>query len=284
MRKSFSMLKKLLTILLFVLLLPLCMYPSAQAATIAANTMTALINDTPRSMVLTSFYQLLGYAPTFTLLNSSGFPLSAITIYIPFDATAGGIYSSDTDNAYGAAGVAYSDFTLATSYSSLASASEGDNYFGIAGGQTAWVLQVDSISEDGSVIEGQFSAAFESTIWGTGEPATVYDGIFCLDMKQLPAPSTSSSAASDPYASFYPDALPDVGEIITNFASSNYTENTPCPICNGTGYRRDCTLCNGLGYGTGADVLYNGAYVCASCLGKGKIICVTCGGDGWIAP
>jgi hypothetical protein len=235
-------------------------------------------------MELTSFYQLLGYAPTFTLLDSNGFPLSAITIYIPFDAQTGSIYSSGTDDAYGAAGVAYSDFSLASSYSTLAAAPEGDNYFGIAGGQTAWTIQIDSVSGDGSVISGQFSAAFDSTIWGIGDPATVYDGVFCLDMTMLPAPSAPSVGSADPFSDtslddlLGPIGVPDISD------PSASTENTPCPICNGTGYKRDCTLCNGLGYGTGADVLYNGAYVCASCLGKGKIICVTCGGDGWIAP
>lgn len=256
----------------------------AQASAVTANTLTALVNDVPCSMELTSLYQLLGYAPAFTLLDSNGFPISAITLYIPFDAQTGNVYSSGTDDANGAAGIAYTDFTLATSYSSLAATPDGDNYFGLAGGQSAWTLQIDSVSSDGSIISGQFSAAFDNTIWGTGDPATVYDGVFFLDMNQLPAPAAPSSAASDPYSSFYPDAFPDPGEIITGFSTSNSTENTPCPICSGTGYKRDCTLCNGLGYGTGADVLYNGAYVCASCLGEGKIICVTCGGDGWVAP
>ncbi len=285
MRKLSGIQIKLLALLLLLTIIPFVSYThtSAQAVAIAVNTMTALVNDVPCSMGLTSFYQLLGYAPTFTLLSNNGFPLSAITIYIPFDAQAGSFYSNSTDNAYGAAGVAYSDFTLATSYSSLAAAAEGDNYFGITGGQTDWTLQIDSVSDDGSIISGQFSAAFESTIWGTGDPATVFDGIFCLDLTNLPAPSSPSSIA-DPFSdSSLDDLLGPIGAPDFSVPSVS-NENTPCPICNGTGYKRDCTLCNGLGYGTGADVLYNGAYVCASCLGEGKIICVTCGGDGWVAP
>jgi hypothetical protein len=286
MRKLSCTRVKLLAFLLLLTIIPCVSYAhsSAQAVAMDVNTLTAVINDVSCSMPLTSFYQLLGYAPTFTLLDSSGFPVSAITLYIPFDAKTGSVYSSGTDDAYGAAGVAYSDISLAASYSTQAAASEGDNYFGLAGGQTAWTLQIDSVSDDGSIISGQFSAAFESNIWGTGNPATVYDGMFCLDLNQLPAPTAPSAGTSDAFSdSSLDDLLGPIG--VPDFSvPSTSGENTPCPICNGTGYKRDCTLCNGLGYGTGADVLYKGAYVCASCLGEGKIICVTCGGDGWIAP
>jgi hypothetical protein len=285
MRKLSGNLLKLAVLLLSITMIPFVLgaIPMARASAIEANTMTALINDVSCTLSLTSFYQLLGYAPTFTLLDSNGFPCSAITLYIPFAAQTGSIYSSGTDDANGAAGVAYSDSSLAASYSTLDAAAEGDNYFGLAGGQTAWTLQIDSVSSDGSVISGQFSAAFESSIWGTGDPATVYDGAFCLDMKQLPTPSAPSTGGTDLFDSSLNDLLGPIGT--PDFSAPATTnENTPCPICSGTGYKRDCTLCHGLGYGTGADVLYNGAYVCASCLGKGKIICVTCGGDGWIAP
>lgn len=286
MRKLSNIQLRLIKILLSISMISFISgtFAPAQASAITANTMTALINDVPCSLALTSFYQLLGYAPTFTLLDSNGFPISAITLYIPFDAQTGSVYSSGTDDAYGAAGVAYSDYSLAATYSTQATAAEGDNYFGLAGGQTAWALQIDSVSGDGSVISGQFSAAFENTIWGTGGPATVYDGVFCLDMNQLPEPSAPSLSDTDPFSdSSLDDLLGPIG--VPDFSvPSASNENTPCPICNGTGYKRDCTLCDGLGYGTGADVLYKGAYVCASCLGKGKIICVTCGGDGWIAP
>ncbi len=286
MRKQKSTLAKLILLLLLACVIPFSSgtYLSAQASTIATNTMTALINDDPCSMSLTSFYQLSGYAPTFSQLDSNGFPLLSITLYIPLDAKTGSVYYSGEGDTYTSTGIAYSDFARAAAYSSLADAPKGDNYFGLAGGHSAWTLQIDGVSEDGSVIWGQFMATFDSTIWGMGDSATIYDGVFCLDMKQLPASASPSYGSNDPFSDSSINDL--LGPIeIPGFSVPSYsTENTPCPICSGTGNKRDCTLCNGLGYGTGADVLYNGAYVCASCLGKGKIICVTCGGDGWIAP
>ncbi len=286
MRKQSHTAAKLIPLLVLIVVIPLLSgaFLPSRAFAIDANVMTALINDTPCTLTLTSFYQLLGYAPTFAFTDSNGFPLSAISLYIPFDAKAGSLYSSGTDNAYGAAGVAYSDFVRGVSYSSQAAAPQGDNYFGLAGGQTAWTLQIDSVSEDGSVICGQFWAAFESAIWGVGDPAAIYDGVFCLDIKQLPPARYPSVITPDPFPGSSINDLLGPMEIPGVSGPSSSNENTRCPICNGTGYKRVCSLCNGIGSGTGADVLYNGAYVCASCLGEGNIICVTCGGDGWIEP
>ncbi len=286
MREQTFISKRLLALLLFfcVFLFASSVNTAAKASTIAPNTMTALINDETHYMSLTSFYQLMGYAPTFSRLDSNGFPLSAIMLYIPFDAKTGSVYYSGEDNAFSNAGIAYSDYIHATTYSSLACETGGDDYFGFAGGHAAWTIQIDGVSEDGSVIWGQFLATFDSTIWGTGESATVYDGVFCLDMKQLPETAYPSYEPSDPFSDSSLDALLGPIEIPGINAPSYSAENTLCRICNGTGYKRSCSLCDGLGYGTGADTLYKGAYVCASCLGEGGIICVTCGGDGWVAP
>ncbi len=300
---------------LCVILLMPGISPSARASSVDTNTLVALVNGTNCTLQLTSFMQVGCYAPIFTQTGDNGYPLAAVTLYIPLDAKAGSVYESGDGNDYVGVGVAYSDYAAGAAYSTLAVSTNGDDYFGFAAGQTAWTLAIDDVNADGSVIRGSFDVFYESAFYGSGEPATLYDGAFCLDLAQLPsAPSETWGSGADiadssldslfgslgapgmgdSSSGSFLDALGTPGVADPTLGSSGIPgsfgftagsgESTPCTYCKGKGYTRLCSYCDGLGYNSPKDVLYKGAYVCPSCLGEGKIICVICGGDGLVAP
>ena len=275
-------------LILFVILLLPGISPSAQASSADTNTMSALVNGTSCTLQLTSYAQMGSYMPIFTQMGDNGYPLAAVTLYIPLDARAGSVYESGDGNNYFGAGVAYSDYATGAAYSTLTVSTTGDDYIGFAAGQTAWTLAIDDVSEDGSVICGSFDVFFESAFYGSGEPTSILDGVFCLDLAQLPASSSPSLGTTDSLGPFSDPTLDSllgpIGIPDLSIPAAGSGESTPCTYCQGKGYTRICSNCNGLGYDSTKDVLYKGAYVCPSCLGKGNIICVICGGDGLVAP
>ncbi len=233
--------------------------------------------------VLQSCTEVTEWNASFVATDENGNAVSFVTVLIPGDACAGDEFTSEdsVDQVNGNGGILLYDAGAGKSFSALNTNninSEND-YFGIGqmAGDNQFVLIIDYVGDDG-LVTGRFAAEYAHSDYGSGDPLSVGESTFAIDFANLPVPQESNAGtAEDPFAD---DTWNDVlGPVEPGDISSGGTDagGGTCQYCQGTGIKSVCTLCNGFGSnGNDADVLYNGAYVCPSCLGTGVIDCIHC--------
>lgn len=220
------------------------------------------------------------YSATYALIDKTNNRyIASIVINIPLSAKAGDTFSSEdqVDYAYGNGGVTYNDGITFKSYSAKnVKAMTGDqDYFGMGEmmRNNAYKISIDDISSDGKIISGRFIAQYAKSDYGTNDGMSIPESTFSFNLDKLPAPKDYSKNNSNSN-SF--NQVPDFD--LNNGASTNQNNSGGiCQWCNGTGIKSECNLCGGTGdAGENLNTLYQGAYVCPSCLGKGYQPCIHC--------